>query len=173
MFESRAAHTGRWTAHICGALAALLLVGVAYAAANLPALTGRIVDQANIIPAETRNAIEPKPVEDAKPLAEAKPAAETKKAGKSKAAKSAKATPKAKAAKGKKAAAGTPREGTHKAQVIAMLQRKGGATLEAIMEATGWQKHTVRGFISILGSKGGMKIASTRRESDGARVYEA
>ena len=34
-------------------------------------------------------------------------------------------------------------------------------------------KHTVRGFISILGSKGGMKIASTRRESDGARVYEA
>jgi hypothetical protein len=41
------------------------------------------------------------------------------------------------------------------------------------MEATGWQKHTVRGFISILGSKGGMKIASTRRESDGARAYEA
>ena len=29
-------------------------------AANLPALTGRIVDQANIIPAETRNTIEPK-----------------------------------------------------------------------------------------------------------------
>ena len=78
-----------------------------------------------------------------------------------------------KAAKGKKAAAGKPREGTHKAEVIAMLQRKGGATLEQIMEATGWQKHTVRGFISILGSKGGMKVTSTRRESDGARVYEA
>jgi len=41
------------------------------------------------------------------------------------------------------------------------------------IKATGWQKHTVRGFISILGSKGGMKISSTRRESDGARVYEA
>ena len=54
-----------------------------------------------------------------------------------------------------------------------MIQRKGGATLEAIMEATGWQKHTVRGFMSILGSKGGMKITSARRESDGARVYEA
>jgi hypothetical protein len=26
---------------------------------------------------------------------------------------------------------------------------------------------------SILGSKGGMKVTSTRRESDGARVYEA
>ena len=53
-----------------------------------------------------------------------------------------------------------------------MLQRKGGATLEEIVKVTGWQKHTVRGFISILGSKGGMKVTSTRRE-DGARVYEA
>jgi hypothetical protein len=54
-----------------------------------------------------------------------------------------------------------------------MLQRKGGATLDQIMEVTGWQKHTVRGFISILGCKGRMKVTSTRRESDGARVYEA
>ena len=45
--------------------------------------------------------------------------------------------------------------------------------LEEIVEATGWQRHSVRGFVSILGSKGGMKIASTRRESDGVRVYEA
>jgi hypothetical protein len=28
-------------------------------------------------------------------------------------------------------------------------------------------------FISILGTKGGMKVTSTRRESDGARLYEA
>ena len=116
------------------------------------------------------NAIETKPAKPAKPPEEVKPATETKKAGKTKAPKS---TPKGKATKGKKAAAGTPREGTHKAQVIAMLQRKGGATLDQIMEATGWQKHTVRGFISILGSKGGIKVTSTRRESDRARVYEA
>ena len=32
------------------------------------------------------------------------------------------------------------------------------------MKTTGWQKHTVRGFISILGSKGGVKVTSTRRE---------
>jgi predicted transcriptional regulator len=57
--------------------------------------------------------------------------------------------------------------------VIAMMQRKGGATLAEIVDATGWQKHTVRGFISILDSKGGMKITSTRRESDKARVYAA
>ena len=64
------------------------------------------------------------------------------------------------------------RAGTAKATVIAMMQRKGGATLDEIMKITRWQKHTVRGFVSILGSKGGMKIASSKRE-DGVRVYEA
>ena len=54
-----------------------------------------------------------------------------------------------------------------------MLQRIGGATLEEIMKTTCWQKHTGRGFISILGSKDGIKIASRRRERDGGRVYEA
>jgi hypothetical protein len=103
---------------------------------------------------------------------EVQSATESKKAAKPR-GKSAEQTTKAKAAKGKKAAAGKSREGTHKAEVIAMIQRKGGATLEEIMKATGWQKHTVRGFMSILGSKGGLKVTSTRRESDGARVYEA
>jgi hypothetical protein len=121
------------------------------------------------------NAIELKPAEPA-PAEAPQPAAE-KAAGDPKPAAAKKAsTPKAKAAtktKGKKPAAGKTREGTHKAEVIAMMQRKGGATLEEIAKATGWQKHTVRGFISILGSKGGMKISSSRRESDGARVYEA
>jgi uncharacterized protein len=42
------------------ALVALLWTCLAAATANFPALTGRIVDQANVIPAETRNAIEPK-----------------------------------------------------------------------------------------------------------------
>jgi uncharacterized protein len=42
------------------ALVALLYTGLAVFAANFPALTGRIVDQANIIPAGTRSAIEPK-----------------------------------------------------------------------------------------------------------------
>jgi hypothetical protein len=51
----------------------------------------------------------------------------------------------------KKAAA---ESGTNKkAEVIAMMKRAKGATLAEMMEATGWQKHTVRGFVSILGSK--------------------
>jgi uncharacterized protein len=42
------------------ALLALAWAGLAAFAANFPALTGRIVDQANVISAETRNAVEPK-----------------------------------------------------------------------------------------------------------------
>ena len=44
-------------------LIALLWAAVATWAVTFPSLTGRIVDQANIIPAETRNAIEPKLVD--------------------------------------------------------------------------------------------------------------
>jgi predicted transcriptional regulator len=54
-----------------------------------------------------------------------------------------------------------------------MLVRAGGATLQEIMEKTGWQKHTVRGFISTLTKKTGIAITSTRRESDQGRVYES
>jgi hypothetical protein len=39
--------------------------------------------------------------------------------------------------------------------VVALLERAGGATLDEIMVATTWQKHSVRGFISTLGSKHG------------------
>jgi len=63
------------------------------------------------------------------------------------------------------------REGTRKATVVALLEREGGATLEEIMSATSWQKHSVRGFISTLGSKHGYTIVSARRETDKARVY--
>jgi len=63
------------------------------------------------------------------------------------------------------------REGTRKAIVVALLEREGGATLEELMAATLWRKHSVRGFISTLGSKHGYNVVSTRRESDKARVY--
>jgi Protein of unknown function (DUF3489) len=57
-----------------------------------------------------------------------------------------------------------------KAEVIALLKRAKGATLPEIMEATGWQKHTVRGFVSVLGSKGGEKIESAKNAA-GERTY--
>jgi hypothetical protein len=57
-----------------------------------------------------------------------------------------------------------------KAEVIAMMKRAKGASLAEIMEATSWQPHTVRGFVSILGSKGGHKIESSKNAA-GERSY--
>ena len=51
-----------------------------------------------------------------------------------------------------------------------MMKRAGGATPEAIMHETGWQKHTVRGFVSIVGSTGGDKIESAKNAA-GERTY--
>jgi hypothetical protein len=58
-----------------------------------------------------------------------------------------------------------------KAEVIAMMKRAKGATLPEIMKATDWQPHTVRGFVSILGSKGGEKIESSKNAA-GERTYK-
>jgi hypothetical protein len=56
------------------------------------------------------------------------------------------------------------------ARVIALLRRPQGATLQVIMRATGWQSHSVRGFLSgQLKKKLGLKIRSAKR--DGQRVY--
>jgi hypothetical protein len=51
-----------------------------------------------------------------------------------------------------------------------MMRRAKGATLGEIVAATGWQKHTIRGLVSTLGSQGGMKIESAKSAS-GERTY--
>ena len=62
--------------------------------------------------------------------------------------------------------AGKPKpEPSNQAEVIAMMKQK-GATQPESKEATGWQKHTVRGFVSILGSEGGEKIESSKNAAD-------
>jgi len=67
--------------------------------------------------------------------------------------------------------AGAARDGTKAAKVLDLLKRSGGATLAEIMKATGWQAHSVRGFISgTLGKKMGLKVASAKAE-DGERTY--
>jgi hypothetical protein len=64
-----------------------------------------------------------------------------------------------------------PRESSKKDVVIDMLRRKGGATLEEIANATDWQKHTIRGFVSgTLTKKLGLTIESTKN-ADGERCY--
>jgi hypothetical protein len=46
------------------------------------------------------------------------------------------------------------REGTKQEQVLDMLRRPEGATVEQVSEATGWAQHTVRGFFAGLKKKG-------------------
>ena len=61
--------------------------------------------------------------------------------------------------------AGAPREGSKTSQVIAMLKREGGTTLEEIMTAMGWQKHTTRAMLSAGGSltkKHGLVVTSEK-----------
>lgn len=63
------------------------------------------------------------------------------------------------------------REGSKKAIVLDMLKRPAGATLADIMSATGWQAHSVRGFISgSLSKKMGISVESFKSES-GDRAY--
>ncbi len=104
------------------------------------------------------------PAAESKPVRKAKATKPAKAAKPAKEAKPAK-TPKAKKAKSADADAGTSK----KDQVLALISRKDGASLEEIMTATGWQKHTVRGFIAIIGKKG-TKIESFKSEA-GARTY--
>ena len=52
------------------------------------------------------------------------------------------------------------REGSKAAQVCTLLSRPEGATLSEIRNETGWQAHTVRGFISRNLSKQGRKVRS-------------
>ncbi|WP_363351491.1 DUF3489 domain-containing protein [Methylocystis echinoides] len=56
--------------------------------------------------------------------------------------------------------------------MIAILQRKTGATIAEIAEATGWQQHTVRGaFAGALKKKLGLTIVSEKVDGRG-RVYK-
>jgi len=63
------------------------------------------------------------------------------------------------------------RSGTKQEAVIAMLRAEGGATIEEIVEATGWAGHTTRGFLSgALKKKMGLTITSEKVENRG-RCY--
>jgi hypothetical protein len=112
----------------------------------------------------------PKPKSDKKAKGGAQPAkgapAKAKATKKTTAAKNA---PKAKKAAKPEKSAG-PREGSKTAKVVAMLQRKDGATLPEIMEQMGWQKHTVRGFMAGAMKKAGYTVESFKSEK-GERTY--
>ncbi len=63
------------------------------------------------------------------------------------------------------------RKGTKQAMLIEMLRAEGGATIDEIGAATGWQPHTVRGAMSgALKKKLGLAVKSEKVEGRG-RVY--
>ncbi len=81
-----------------------------------------------------------------------------------------KSPPKKKAPKGRTKANGA-REGSKTAKVLDLLKRPGGVTSKELMKVTGWQPHSVRGFLSgTVGKKMGLVVTSTKGEA-GERTY--
>ena len=60
--------------------------------------------------------------------------------------------------------------GTKQSHVIAMLQSPAGATIAAMMKATGWQQHSVRGFLAGVVRKR-LKLKLGSKKVDGERTY--
>jgi uncharacterized protein DUF3489 len=81
-----------------------------------------------------------------------------------------KASPPKKAPKGTKKATGA-RDGSKAAKILELLKRPGGATAKELQKASGWQPHSVRGFLSgTVRNKMGLAVASTKGE-EGERNY--
>ena len=85
-----------------------------------------------------------------------------------------KATPATKApesAKKGKVAKPEARDGSKTAKILDLLKRLGGATSKELQKATGWQPHSVRGFLSgTVGKKMGLAVRSTKGEDPSVRV---
>ena len=63
------------------------------------------------------------------------------------------------------------RAGSKQAQVLSMLLKPAGTTIDAIMKTTGWQAHSVRGFFAgVIRKK--LKLTLTSEAGDGGRVYK-
>jgi hypothetical protein len=61
--------------------------------------------------------------------------------------------------------------GSKTKKILDLLKRPGGVTAKQLMQLTGWQPHSVRGFLSgIVSKKMGLTVTSTRNDT-GDRTY--
>ena len=61
--------------------------------------------------------------------------------------------------------------GSKQSRVIAMLQSPEGATIAAMTDVTGWQPHSVRGFLA-GGVRKRLKLKLASKKVDGNRIYQ-
>ncbi len=93
-----------------------------------------------------------------------KPKSKTKVATRSAAGKVGRGKPRARSTKS------AVRSDTKHARIIAMLQASAGTTIAAIMTATGWQQHSVRGFLAgVVRKKLDLNLVSEL--TDKGRIY--
>ena len=80
------------------------------------------------------------------------------------------AVSKTSAAKRKPTSPRRERSATKQSRAIAMLRSDAGATIPSLMKATGWQPHSVRGFLAgVIRKRLRLKLES--RKVDGCQTY--
>jgi hypothetical protein len=79
-------------------------------------------------------------------------------------------TPKFGAKRAANRAANARSGATKHARILSMLQSRSGATIAAMVRVTGWQQHSIRGFLAgVVKKKLGLDLTSEKNKSE--RIY--